>query len=211
MNLVSEEIEAYAAQHASELPPLLDALQEETRERTAAPQMMIGPLEGNVLRMLIRLMGARRVVEIGTFTGYSALCMASALPADGRIVTCEIDDFHASIAKRWFEQSPDGGKIELRLGPALDTLRTLESAAFDLVFIDADKTGYSAYYEEALRILRPGGLVVADNVLWSGRVLDPQDEPSQAIVAFNEKVRQDPRVDHVLLTVRDGMYLARKK
>lgn len=211
MKIVDEAVERYAAEHGDELPPLLAEVEAVTREKTTAPGMMIGRLEGNVLRMLIRLMGARRVVEVGTFTGYSALCMASALPEDGKVITCELDEKHAGIARSFFERSSDGKKIELRQGPASETLATLPDASFDLVFIDADKVGYPDYYEQALRILRTGGLIVADNVLWSGRVLDPQDENSRAIAAFNEKVRQDDRVDSVMLTVRDGMTLARKR
>ncbi|AKU91431.1 O-methyltransferase [Vulgatibacter incomptus] len=209
--IVDEKIEAYSAAHSSPLPPLLDALAERTRAETTAPQMMVGRLEGNVLRMLVSLTGAKRVVEIGTFTGYSALCMANALPADGELVTCEIEEKHASIARDFFDKSPDGSKIRLRMGPAIETLRGLPEQAFDLVFIDADKEAYPAYYEESMRILRHGGLIVADNVLWSGRVLAPGDASSRAIVAFNERVRTDDRVEQVLLTVRDGMMLARKK
>jgi len=209
--LVPSAIEDYAAAHSSPLPPLLDEVATRTRAETTAPQMMVGKLEGNVLRMLVRLMGAKRVVEVGTFTGYSALCMADALPDDGELITCELNDTHAAIAQEHFDKSPDGRKIHLRKGPAIETLRGLPAESFDLVFIDADKQGYPAYYEEAIRILRKGGLVVGDNVLWSGEVLDPKDESGRAIVAFNELVRRDQRVEHVLLTVRDGMMLARKR
>lgn len=211
MHLVSEAIDLYAASHSSDLPPILEEVAAVTREKTTAPQMMVGRIEGGFLRMLVGITGARRVVEVGTFTGFSALCMASALPEDGELITCEISEHHASIARGFFERSPDGAKIELRLGPAIDTLRSLQAGAFDLVFVDADKEGYVAYYEEALRLLRKGGLLVADNVLWSGRVLDPREPSDHAIVAFNEAVRRDPRVEHVLLTVRDGMMLARKR
>lgn len=208
--MIDPAIEAYAEAHASPLDPLLDELAAVTRERTTAPQMMVGTIEGNFLRLLVRLMGARKVVEIGTFTGYSGLCIASALPEDGKLVTCELSDEHADIAASFFAKSPLGEKIELRRGPAIDTLRSLPAGAFDLVFIDADKESYLDYYEEALRLLRPGGLVVADNTLWSGRVLDPREASDKAIVAFNERVKADPRVEQVLLTVRDGMMLARK-
>lgn len=211
MKLVDEAIERYAAAHASALPPLLDELARVTRERTAVPQMMVGPIEGNLLRILVALLGARRVLEVGTFTGFSALCMASALPDDGRLLTCEVNEAHAAIARDFFRRSPDGHKIELRLGPALETLRGERDGAWDLVFVDADKTSYPAYYDEALRLLRPGGLLVGDNTLWSGRVLAPEDDDARAIAAFNEKARRDPRVDHVLLTVRDGVHLIRKR
>ncbi|MFO7155650.1 MAG: class I SAM-dependent methyltransferase [Pseudomonadota bacterium] len=210
MKIVDPAIEAYAAELASPLPPLLDELAEVTRERTTAPQMMVGRVEGNLLRLLVRLVRPRRVLEIGTFTGYSALCMASALPDDGRIVTCEISDAHADIAAEFFAKSPDGHKIELRRGRALDTLRELPDASFELVFVDADKESYEAYYEESIRLLVSGGLLVADNTLWSGRVLDPKAESDRAIAAFNRRVAADPRVEQVLLTVRDGILLARK-
>lgn len=208
--MIDPEIEAYAEAHASPLPPLLDEVAETTRERTTAPGMMVGKVEGNLLRLLVKLMGARKVVEIGTFTGYSGLCIASALPEDGQLVTCELSEQHAAIAREFFAKSPDGKKIDLRVGQAIETLRSLPDGDFDLVFVDADKESYEAYYEEALRLLRPGGLVVADNTLWSGRVLRPEAESDRAIVAFNERVKSDPRVEQVLLTVRDGIMLARK-
>lgn len=209
--IVDPKIEAYAADHTVPVPALLEELAEVTRQKTTAPQMMVGRLEGAFLKVLVGLLGARRVVEVGTFTGYSGLWIASALPEGGELITCELSPEHAAIARGFFEKSPDGKKVDLRVGPALETLKTIEAGSVDLIFIDADKVGYSAYYEEGLRILRKGGLVVADNVLWSGRVLDPQEESDRAIVAFNEKVRGDDRVEHVLLTVRDGMMLARKK
>lgn len=209
--MIDEKVDAYAADHTTEVPALLQEVAEVTRQKTTAPQMMVGRLEGAFLKMLVGLVGARRVVEVGTFTGYSGLWMASALPADGELITCEISEEHASIARGFFEKSPDGGKIQLRVGPALETLQSLEDGSVDLIFIDADKTGYLAYYEEAVRLLRVGGLLVADNVLWSGRVLDPREESDRALVAFNERVHGDERVENVLLTVRDGMMLARKK
>lgn len=208
--MIRPEIEAYAEAHASPLDPLLEELAAATRERTTAPQMMVGKIEGNFLRLLVRLMGARRVVEVGTFTGYSGLCIADALPEDGLLVTCELSDAHADIAAEFFARSALAKKIELRRGPAIETLRSLPEGGYDLVFIDADKESYLDYYEEALRLLRPGGLVVADNTLWSGRVLEPREASDKAIVAFNDRVRSDPRVEQVLLTVRDGMMLARK-
>ena len=211
MGFVDEAIEAYAIEHSSDLPPLLAELEARTRAETTAPQMMVGPLEGDLLRLLVAISGARQVVEIGTFTGFSGLCMAAALPADGKLITCEVDAKHAAIARSFFERSPDGAKIELRQGPALETVRKLPDASVDLIFIDADKQGYPAYYEEALRLLRQGGLLVGDNTLWGGRVLKPEDENSRAIVAFNQRAKEDERVDHVLLPVRDGVHLIRKR
>jgi len=157
--------------------------------------------------------GARQVLEIGTFSGYSGLSMASALPAGGKLVTCDIDPKATAVARRYFDDSPWGDKIEIRLGPAIDTLRELREsgAQFDLVFIDADKGGYVDYYEAALPLLPAGGLVLADNTLWSGAVLDPREDSDHAIVRYNTHVARDERVEQVLLSVRDGVLMARKK
>jgi caffeoyl-CoA O-methyltransferase len=159
--------------------------------------------------MLVTALNARRVLEIGTFTGFSAQMMAAALPADGRVITCEVDPDALAIARSFFARSPHGHKIEVREGPALDTIRTLEGP-FDLVFIDADKTGYLAYYETTLPLLASNGLIVADNVLRRGRVLDPQDDNDRATDEFNDHVRRDPRASHVILTIRDGVMLIRR-
>jgi caffeoyl-CoA O-methyltransferase len=205
--LLDERIEAYAADHSAEEPELLQRLAEETRRTMAQPQMLTGRTAGSFLRVLVRAANARRVLEVGTFTGYSALMMAAGLPEDGRLITCDVDEKAAAVARRYFAQSPHGGKIELRLGRAADTIRGL-AGPFDLVFIDADKPNYGLYWDLCLERLRPGGVVVADNVLWSGQVLDPKDDNGRAIVAFNQQVRRDPRVDCALLTVRDGMMVA---
>jgi caffeoyl-CoA O-methyltransferase len=210
LTLVPEAIEAYARAHTEPPSPLLEALTRETYQTMSAPQMQVGPLEGAFLRLLVELISARRILEVGTFTGYSALCMAQALREDGELITCDLDPKAAQMARRYFAQSPHGAKIDLRMGPALETLATL-SGPFDLVFLDADKESYSAYFDAALPLLRPGGLMVADNTLWGGRVLDPQRESDCAIVAFNDKVLADGRVQTVQLTVRDGMTLMRKR
>ncbi|WP_426754454.1 O-methyltransferase [Myxococcus sp. Y35] len=210
LTLVPPEIEAYAEAHTTAPAPLFEALRDVTYSRMSSPHMQVGAVEGAFLRMLVALTGARRVLEIGTFTGYSALMMAEALPDDGALITCDLNPEAADVARSFFERSPHGRKIDLRLGPALETLRTLQGP-FDLAFIDADKPSYSAYWDAVLPLLRPGGLVVADNVLWSGRVLQPEAPHDHAIVDFNAKVTADPRVEHVLLTVRDGMMLARKR
>ena len=204
-------IARYVEAHASPVPPLLEELERETRERTSAPGMLSGRVEGQLLGLLVRLAGARQVIEIGTFTGYSTLLMAEALPAGGMIITCEIDEAHAAIARRYFARSPHADKIALRLGPALDTLRELKPQSVDLVFIDADKEGYPSYYTESFRVLRSGGMIVADNALWGGSVLHPDDSESEAIARFNDMVMADGRVDKVLLPVRDGVYLVRKR
>jgi len=181
-----------------------------TRQHCALPQMMVGHLEGNLLAMLIKLTGARRVLEIGLFTGYSAIAMAEALPEEGELVSCEIDPKHARIAQGFIDKSPHRDKILIKLGPAIDSLKSL-TGPFDMVFIDADKENYGDYYEAVLGLLRPGGLMVADNVLWSGAVLDPQQESDRALVNFNARVLEDHRVEQVMLTVRDGILLIRKK
>jgi caffeoyl-CoA O-methyltransferase len=210
LTLVPTDIEKYAQEHTEVPGPLFEELRQTTWERTSAPQMQVGRLEGTFLRMLVRMTGARRVLEIGTFTGYSALMMAEGLPDDGELLTCDIDPKAEAIARDFFSRSPHGRKMTLRMGPALETLKTLQGP-FDLAFIDADKGNYSAYYDAVLPLLRTGGLLVADNTLWSGRVLNPQSPDDHAIVAFNAKVAADPRVEKVLLTVRDGMMLALKR
>jgi caffeoyl-CoA O-methyltransferase len=172
--------------------------------------MMVGRIEGQFLARLVRVSGARRILEFGTFTGYSSISMASALPPDGLIITCDVDPDATAIARRYMDESGFGDKIEIRLGPALETIGTLEGP-FDIVFIDADKPNYIAYYEAALPLLAENGLVIADNVLWSGRVLEEEaDESTNAIMEFNEHVRADSRVVSVMLTVRDGMTLIQK-
>jgi caffeoyl-CoA O-methyltransferase len=209
--IVTPEIDRYAEEHTAPEPDYLAALAEETRAASPSAGMMVGPLEGRLLELLVWLSGARRVLEIGTFTGYSALSMAAALPPAGRIVTCDIDPDMTALARRHIEASPFADRIDIRLGPALDTVATLDGP-FDLVFIDADKTNYANYYEATLPKLAPGGIIVVDNVLWGGRVLAPGDQSDDtlAIRAFNDLVRNDPRVTTVMLTVRDGVTIIRR-
>jgi len=209
--IVNEQVEDYAAEHTTQLDELFERLAAETREKTTSPQMMVGRIEGGFLAALVRLTGAKRILELGTFTGYSSISMASALPSDGMIITCDVDPEATAIARRYMDESGQGDKIEIKLGPALETISTLEGP-FDIVFIDADKPNYEAYYEAVLPLLAENGLVIADNVLWSGRVVEPDgDESTQAIKAFNEHVRNDDRVVSVMLTVRDGMTLVQKR
>ncbi|HTL69903.1 MAG TPA: class I SAM-dependent methyltransferase [Candidatus Eisenbacteria bacterium] len=208
--IVPERIERYAELCSAPESPLLKALARETRAKTELSRMLVGRVEGDFLRLLVRLSGARNVLEIGTFTGYSALAMAEGLPAGGRLVTLDVDKKTAQIARSTWNRSSHGAKIEQKLGKALDSLKTVEGP-FDLVFIDADKSNYVNYWEACVPKDRRGGLLVADNVLWSGRVLSPADADDRAIVSFNEHVRADRRVEAVLLTVRDGMTLAWKK
>ncbi|MCC6489013.1 MAG: class I SAM-dependent methyltransferase, partial [Candidatus Hydrogenedentes bacterium] len=172
--------------------------------------MQVGKVEGAFLRMLARLTNARHILEIGTFTGYSALCLAEGMEDGGRLITCDVDPEATDIAKQHWARSPHGSKIELRLGPALETIAALEGP-WDLVFIDADKQNYIHYWEAVMPKVRQGGLLVADNVLWSGRVVNPQKESDFAVDRFNKHVVSDPRVEAVLLTVRDGITLAWKK
>ena len=208
--IVSEEIDRYAEEHTTSPDELLSALAEETRASLRSPQMLTGTVEGRLLEMLVWASSARRVLELGTYSGYSSLSMAPALPEGGRIDTCEISEEHAEVARRYIDQSPYADRITVHLGPALETIERLEGE-FDLVFIDADKENYVNYYEAVLPRLAERGLIAADNTLWSGRVLDESDdsEGTRAIKVFNEHVRSDPRVVSVMLSVRDGVTLIR--
>jgi caffeoyl-CoA O-methyltransferase len=204
MDFIDEKIEEYAYQHTSHEGDLLRRLEEETYEQLEIPHMTTGRVEAKFLKLLARLIGAQRILEVGTFGGYSALSMAEALPENGALITCDLDPVAIAMAKKYFSQSPHGNKITLLEGPALESIKTLVGP-FDMAFIDADKENYSNYYEAILPLIRQGGLIAVDNVLWSGRVLDPQDASDKAIHAFNERVLQDQRVESVLLTVRDGL------
>lgn len=209
--LVSAEIEAYAEAHSVPESEVCRALREETYCRMEYPQMVVGPLEGAFLKMMTQLVRAKRVLEIGMFTGYSALCFAEALPDDGSVITCEIDEPSAAMARQYFPRSPHGHKISIRMGPALETLKQLEGP-FDLVFIDADKLNYVNYYRRAKELLAPDGVILIDNVLWSGDVLiqPPPDERTAAIQELNRVVSQDQNVSAVLVTLRDGILMVRK-
>ncbi len=209
-SFIEQAVEQFAYDHTKPESDLFRRLRDETYAEMRSPQMQVGRIEGRFLKMLVRLTGARRILEIGMFTGYSALMMAEGLPDDGHLITCDVDPKAEAVARRYFSESPDRHKIEIRMGPALDTIRTLKGP-IDMVFIDADKTNYSNYYEACFPLVRPGGLIVADNVLWSGRVLDPHSDDDHAIVAFDRLVQSDPRVENVCLTVRDGMMLAWKR
>jgi predicted O-methyltransferase YrrM len=190
------------------------------REETATlpmAVMQISPEQGALMQLLVRLTGARRTLEVGTFTGYSALVVAEALPPDGQVIACDVSEEWTAIGRRWWKEAGVAARIDLRLQPAVKTLDELLAAggagSFDFAFIDADKANYDAYYERALRLLRPGGLVGIDNTLWSGAVIDPakNDADTAAIRALNRKLRADERVDIVLLPVGDGLTLARKR
>jgi caffeoyl-CoA O-methyltransferase len=211
MDVVAREAEAYAADHTTPMSSLLEEIEHFTLTRTPYPSMLTGRVEGRFLQLVAQLSGAHQVVEIGTFTGYSALAMAEVLPHDGKVLTIERNPEYARIAQDFFDRSSSGYKITLRLGDALEVLNTLPDAKADLVFIDADKQNYSVYYKESMRILRSGGLILADNVLWYGRIFDPKDDESRAVVAFNEMVKTDHRAEKLFLTIRDGIYLIRKR
>ena len=213
--VMSDRIEDYVNGYARE-----SAAARRLREETAKlPQagMQVGPDQAAFLGLLVRASGAKRCLEIGTFTGYSALAIASALPNDGRLVCCDVSEEWTAIARRHWSAAGVSGRIDLRIAPALDTLANLlargSAGLYDFAFIDADKPRYDAYYEHCLKLLRPGGLVVLDNMLWSGRVADPEhhDADTDALRALNAKIRDDNRVDAVLLTIGDGVMLARKR
>ena len=209
-DLVPEAIDNYAEAHTTAPTELLDRLAEETKATLSAPQMLTGAVEVRFLQFLVYATGAKRILELGTFSGYSAISMAAALPAGGRIDTCEVSEEHAAVAKRYIDEAGYGDRITIHLGPALESIGRLEGE-FDFVFIDADKPNYVNYYEAVLPRLSEGGLIAADNTLWSGRVLDSSDdsEGTEAIRAFNEHVIADSRVVSVMLTVRDGVTLIR--
>lgn len=211
MEIVDPRIEEYVQRLSSPHEPLLAELSEETQRTLRSPAMLTGPVAGRFLELLVWFGQPRRVLEIGTYSGHSALAIAAALPDSGRIDTCELDPQHAEVAQRYFDRSPFGDRITLHLGPAAETIERLEGH-FDLVFIDADKSGYVHYYEQVLPRLTDRGLIVADNTLWSGRVVESVDESgTRAIVEFNEHVANDPRTVSVILTVRDGMTLIRRR
>jgi caffeoyl-CoA O-methyltransferase len=212
-DLVSDPVEAYAAAHTSPATAALQALAAETRATLASPEMLTGEVEGRLLEFLVFLARPRLVLEIGTYSGYSALSMAQTLPAGAWIITCELDPERVAFARERIAGAGMADRVEVREGPALATIEALDGP-FDLVFIDADKAGYHGYYEAVLPKLADSGVIVVDNVLWSGRVAaDPaQDEDTQtpALRAFNDHVAADERVVNVMLTVRDGVTLVRK-
>jgi len=209
--IVREEIESYAEQHTSPPTELLQELAAETRASLRAPQMLTGPIEGRFLELLVWGTGARRVLEIGTYSGFSSLSMAAGLPPGGHIDTCEISEQHAEVARRYIGRSSYADRITVHLGPAAETIARLEGE-WDLVFIDADKVNYRRYYDAVLPRLAPRGLIAVDNTLWSGRVLDEGElsDDTRAIKDFNDHVRSDQRVVCVMLTIRDGVTLIRR-
>ncbi len=212
---LSDELYAYLFEYSVREPDILRRLREETATDSMA-LMQIAPEQGQFMQLLVRLMGARRYLEIGVFTGYSSLAVALALPENGHIVACDVSDKWTSIARRYWAEAGVAEKIDLRLAPALQTLDSLIAAggagSFDFAFIDADKRSYEAYYERALTLIRVGGLIAVDNTLWGGKVADPKarDEDTQAIRDFNRGLRDDRRVHLCLIPIGDGLSLALK-
>ena len=206
---LTDELVDYVRRLGVREHPVLARLREETAPMPNA-QMQIGPDQGAFMALLVRLTGARQILEIGTFTGYSSTAMALALPPDGRIVCCDVSEEWTAIARRAWTDAGVGDRVDLRLAPATETLATLDDDSFDLAFIDADKPGYDAYYEGCLRVVRSGGLIILDNMLQDGRVVDPAEDDvnARAIHALNEKIAADARVDSVLVPLADGLTLA---
>ncbi len=209
MKFVPEDIEDYAIAHSDPLPGLYERLREETYRDVDMARMQVGPMEGRLLKMLVRLCGAKRAIEIGTFTGYSALSIAEGLPEDGTLICCDINPETTAIAQRYWDEAPWGHKIRLVLGPAIDTI-VAEGGPFDFAFIDADKAGYRGYHDALIERMPPGGVIVSDNVLWSGSVLNPEGDSAVALAEYNQYVKSDPRVEQVMLPIRDGITIARK-
>jgi caffeoyl-CoA O-methyltransferase len=211
---LDEELHAYIVEHGARQDEVLTRLAAETAELGDIAVMQIAPDQGAFLTLLVRAIGARRVIELGTFTGYSAICIARGLPESGKLIACEIDEGYAETARRWFAETGLEDRIELRVAPALETLHALPAGeSFDFAFIDADKQGYLDYYEQCLARLRPGGLVMIDNTLMRGRVLDPDPDDASARTAaeLNERIAGDERVDVAMLGVADGITLALKR
>lgn len=208
--IASDEIQAYAEAHTTSPPELMRRLAEETRDTLRSPQMLTGVVEGRLLEFLVFALRPERVLELGTYSGYSSLSMAAVLPPGGHIDTCEVDETHAAVARRYLDEAGVGDRVTIHLGPALETVERLEGE-FDLIFIDADKLSYPTYYDALVPRLSPNAIMVLDNTLWSGRVAEPDDSPeTQMFVELNARIAADPRVVAVVLTVRDGITLVRR-
>ena len=212
---IDDALYAYLMDHAAREHPALAGLREATRDHAHAG-MQIAPDQGQFLALLVKLLGARRCIEVGTFTGYSALAVALALPADGQLLACDISDEFTRVGRPFWQAAGVEKKIELVLAPAQDTLDARlaagEAGQHDFAFIDADKANYDAYYERCLKLLRPGGLIALDNMLWGGSVARPaKTDDTAALQALNDKLQRDERIDHSLLSIGDGLALARKR
>ena len=212
MNFLPTDIADYADAHTAPENEVLQRLNRDTHAHVLNPRMLSGHLQGRILAMISHMIRPRRVLEVGTFTGYSALCLAEGLAKDGRVITIDKNEELESIARRYWSESPLGEQIDLLIGRADVVIPTL-TETFDLVFIDADKANNALYYDLVFDKVRPGGFILSDNVLWSGKVVEalkPADKDTQAVLAFNQKIHHDPRVENLLLPVRDGLLIARK-
>ncbi len=210
MNLISKEIEQYCLNQSQPDTGLLKALVNKTLKEEEIPQMLSGPLVGGLLQLLIKITGAKNILEIGMFTGYSTLKMAEALPEDGEIHTCELMEKHVKTAESWFNKSNDGYKITIHHGRAIDQLNSFKIGSFDLIFIDADKINYPEYYRRSTTLLKVGGIAVLDNMLWDGEVLNPKDGNAKALRETAELIKNNHRLESLLLPVRDGILIYRK-
>ncbi len=212
MTLLNQDIDHYVHAHTQAPSTVLQALSRETHLKVLMPRMLSGHLQGEYLRMVSYMVQPRYVLEIGTFTGYATICLCAGLAPDGILHTIDINEELEEMSKHYFEEAGFAKQIQLYMGNALDIIPTLPITAFDLVFIDADKQNYSNYYDLVINRVRQGGFIIADNVLWSGKVVQPNpDKDTRALMAFNEMVQNDPRVENVLLPIRDGLMLIRKK
>ncbi|MDE1462315.1 class I SAM-dependent methyltransferase [Spartinivicinus sp. A2-2] len=209
--LVHPAIDQYCFDQTTPEPPLLQELIDTTNEQMGYPVKLSGRIIGRLLKLITQLSQTKTVLEIGMFTGYSALSIAEALPEDGRVICCETNPRAIEFAQSFFDRSPHGHKIEVRFGKALDTINTLQDKQFDMVFVDADKKNYFNYLKATVPLVRSGGLFVIDNALWQGNVLNPNDERDQAIVELNQHIATNPQLENVFLSVRDGVNLVRKK
>jgi len=210
MNFLDERIQQYAEEHTSAENIVLKKINRETHAHVLKPRMLSGHLQGRVLSMISNMIRPERILEIGTYTGYSALCLAEGLRPGGKLITLDINEELEDRVRKHFEEAKLSGVIDFRIGDALEIIPQLKEQ-FDLVFIDADKENYAAYYDLVFEKVRPGGFIMADNVLWSGKVLDSKpDKDTQAIQDFNRKIQDDSRVENVLLPIRDGIMLIRK-
>ena len=210
MNLISKEIEQYCLDQSQADTGLLKDIVNKTLKEEKIPQMLSGPLVSGLLQLLIKITGAKKILEIGMFTGYSTLKMAEALPKDGEIHTCELMEKHVKTAQNWFKKSNDGYKIVIHQGKAINQLDTFKIGSFDLIFIDADKINYPEYYRRSTALLKVGGISVLDNMLWNGEVLNPKDDNAKALRETAELIKNNHRLESLLLPVRDGILIYRK-
>tara|TARA_A100001037_G_C15153783_1_gene641757 strand:- start:14265 stop:14906 length:642 start_codon:yes stop_codon:yes gene_type:complete len=207
---LSEELEKYISDHSEKTGLNEQSLRDETLKLGPPSAMMSGDSVGNFLKLIIKINNCKRILEIGTFTGYSALMMAAALPSNGKLITCDVNKETSEIAKKYWAKSPHGSKIELHIGPAIETINNLEGE-FDLIFIDADKNNYSNYFEICKNRLSKNGLIIADNVLWSGKVLKPEDDQAKSIDSFNKLVNGDDEFWNTIVPIRDGLMIIKKR